>query len=221
VPGRYWTPAEIDHAINVAQRLWCLLTLCLEKTVVYTLSTDGRAFYLISDQIDDFIVPLRVSHTGGARLKSDTIHNLDLRSSTWRVTPGPPTRYAQYGFDLLAITPQPTVASTLTITYAAEPVELVADADVPDIQPEQQVHLEQFAFWFARLKEGGAELQNAVANLNTFLDAATKYASFTRARSRAQLYDNIPFDVASFDRGRFEIKLKNQPRMEARKTSGT
>lgn len=210
VPGVYWTPAEITHAINVAQRLWCLLTLCLERTVTYTLSTDGRAFYLISDQIDDYIVPLRITFNG-VRLRSATIHSLDLRSRTWRVTPGDPTTFVQHGFDLLAITPQPTSGTpALTLTYAAEPAALVSDNDVPDIAPDQQIHLEQFAFYFCRLKEGSQELANAVPVLNEFLDAATKYASFTRARSRAQMYDSYPFDLASFDRSRWEIKLRNQ-----------
>lgn len=207
--GVYWTPAEVDHSINVAQRLWCLLTLCLEKTTSFTLVTD-QAFYRVSDQIDDFIVSLRVSFSG-TRLKSDTIHNLDLRSTTWRQTPGDPTRYAQHGFNLLAVTPQPASGTpSLDMVYAAEPAVMVLDADVPEIEPEQQIWLERFAFWFCCLKNGGIELKNAGKFLNEFLDAAAKYASFTRARSRAQMYDNVPFDLASYDRSRWEIKIRNQ-----------
>lgn len=215
MPGAYWTDDEINHAINVAQRLWGLLTLCIERTVPVPL-TIGQTFYQMLDIYADFIVPLRASFNG-VRLKADTIHNLDLRSTSWRVTPGNPTRYAQHGFGLLAITPQPASGTpVLTMTFAAQPLEMFFDDDVPEIMPEQQIHLEDFAFWFCRLKEGGQELQNAVPKLNSFLEAAAKYASYQRARSRAQLYDNVPFDLASFDRGRFEIKLKNQPPMQTK-----
>ncbi len=219
----HWTPAEINHGLNVGQRLWCLLTLCLERTVDFLLSTDGRAFYSISDQITDYLVPLRVS-LYGVRLKADTMHNLDLRSTTWRKTAGDPVRYAQHGFDLLAITPQPTTGMpVLAITYAAEPAEMVFDSDVPDIEAEQQIWLEDFATWYALLKNGGAELKAGVMYLNQFLDAAAKYGHFTRARSKAQMYDNYPPDLSTFERGRFLIKLRNEPaqRKEAQTPKGT
>jgi hypothetical protein len=172
--------------------------------------TVNRTFYKVSDQIDDFIVPLRVSFNG-LRLKADTMHNLDLRSRTWRLTAGDPKRYAQHGFDLLAVTPQPATGTpTLQLTYAAEPDELVSDGDIPEIEADQQIHLENMAFWYLLLKNGGIELKNGGTFLNQFLDAATKYGGYTRARSRAQMYDSVPFDLASYDRSRFEIKIRNQ-----------
>jgi hypothetical protein len=208
-PGTHWTNAEVKHAINVAQRLFCLITLCHEKTVSFTI-TAGQAFYEISDQVTDFIAPLRVSFNG-LRLRADTIHHLDLRSRTWRITFGDPVRYAQHGFDLLAVTPQIASGSdVLSFTYAAEPTEMVADLDVPDIEPDQQIHLEKFAFVYCLLKNGGQELKNGMPFLNEFLDAAAKYASFIRARSRAQRYDNMPIDLSTFERGRFELRLRNQ-----------
>jgi hypothetical protein len=185
------------------------MTLCLERTVTFNLSAN-TTFYKISDQISDFIVPLRVTF-GGLRLKADTLHNLDLRATTWRRSPGNPTRYAQHGFDLLAVYKQPAGSSSLTLTYAAEPAVMAQDFHLPEIAAEQSVHLEDFAFWYCRLKEGGTELQNAAAKLTEFLEAAQKYAAFTRARSQAQLYDNYPADLSTFEKGRFLIKLANQP----------
>jgi hypothetical protein len=215
-PEVYWTANEMRHAINQAQRLWCFLTLCIERTVSFTL-TNAQAFYSINDQITDFLAPLRVSFSG-TRLRSDTIHNLDLRDSTWRARPGNPTRYAQSGFDLLAVTPQTVSGSnTLSFTYAAEPAELTSDADVPEIPSEQQPHLVDGAFYFLRLKEGGQELQNAADYLKRFLAAAQKYASFVRSKSRGQLYDRAPFDLATFDKGRFDIKMKRAESQQKKK----
>lgn len=219
--GTYYTAAEVLHALNVMQRLFCLLTLCIERTVTFTL-TNGVAFYEIDNQISDFLVPLRVSHSG-TRLRNETIHNMDLRDGAWRTRPGNPRRYAIEGVSpgILAITPRPASGShTLAFTYAAEPAALVLETDVPEIAPEQQPHLVDGAYWWLRLKEGGAEFAAAGQYLQRLLAATSKYASFTRARSRAQSYDSIPYDLATFDKSRFEIKIKQLQVMQKKKQEG-
>ncbi len=105
--------------------------------------------------------------------------------------------------------------NALSMTYAAEPTEMVADSDFPEIPPEQQVFLADGAMWYLRLKEGGAELQAAVKYLKRFLENAQDYQAFTHARSRAQAYDRVPPDLSTFDHARFEFKLKNQPKTRA------
>jgi hypothetical protein len=75
------------------------------------------------------------------------------------------------------------------------------------MQGDQSAILEDFAVWYLRFFEGGQEAQNTVRYLQRFLDDARKYAGFVRARNRAQNYDSYPFDLASFDRSRLEIKL--------------
>ncbi len=210
--GTYYTRLEVWHAVNAAQRLFCFLTLCLERTVTFTL-TNGQTFYEIDEQVADFYAPLRVTY-GGVRLTPDTIHNLDLRNRRWRNQVGDPVRYAQEGVNLLAITPQPATGSnSLQLTYAAEPAELISDMDAPEIPPDQQLHLLDFAYYWLRLKEGGEELQTAVPYLQRFLDAAQKYQSFARAKARGQNYDRRPIQLSTVDRSRFEVKFRrNWPR---------
>lgn len=208
----YYTEAEILHALNRAERLFCFLTLCYEKTVSFVL-TNGQNYYDISDQISDFLVPLRVSHSG-TRLSPDTLHTLDLRDSTWRARAGNPKRYVQQGFNKLWITPQPASGShTLSLTYAAEPPAMVANGDVPTIPGEQQVHLQDAAYYFLRMPEGSAELQAAIPYLQRFVEAAQKYRRFTLARSKGQAYDRMPMDLERFDRGSLEIRLARQRQM--------
>lgn len=206
----YYTRAQIVHAVNVAQRLFCFLTLCLERSATFSL-TNGQHFYTISDQISDWLVPLRAVHTGGNRLRPDTFHNLDLRVSGWRSAAGNPTRYVVAGFGLLALDRSPSSGShTLSLTYAAEPAALVADGDVPEIPGEQQTHLTDGAYWILRLQEGGSELQAAQPFLNRYLDAAQHYGEFVRAKAKAQQYDVLNFDLRSFDRSKFKIILERQ-----------
>lgn len=216
----YYTQGEVKHALNFGQRLFSLLTLCIERTVSFV-TVGGQAFYEIDDQISDFLVPLRVSHSG-TRLRNETIHNMDLRDGAWRTRVGNPRRYAIEGVapGLLAITPRPAGASSLTFVYAACPAEMATESDLPEIPTEQHPHLVDFAYWFCRLKEGGAEFAAAGMYLQRFLAATSKYAGFTRARSRAQSYDSIPYDLATFDKSRFEIKIKQLQVMQKKKQEG-
>jgi hypothetical protein len=193
---------SIKEALNKAQRLFCLLTLCLEKTATYNLSAN-TAFYLPSASITDFLVPLRVRMSTGSRLYPATIHELNNFDSNWRVTTGTPNKYVTQGFDLLALAPVPAAGgSALSITYAATPAVLAANGDTPEIPEEIQDCLIDYALYLLRLKEGGQELQKTLPRLNDFLNTAQLYGEFVRARSKAQLYDKEPPDLSTFDRSR-------------------
>lgn len=208
--GSYYVAAETTHALNVAQRLFALLTLSIERTATFTLSA-GQAFYTITGapiSITDFLVPLKIT-VGGARVRPATIADLNLYDSSWRATPGTPEFYAQHGYALFAVTPQPAGGATsLALTYAAVPAPLVSSGDVPEIAEEQQPLLLDFARFWLRAKEGGAEFQAELESFNRFLDGAQKYAAFVRARSKSQLYDKLPPDISKFDRSRFAFKLQ-------------
>lgn len=207
----YWTPDEYTWAVNVSQRLFCLITRCLEREASFTL-VNGQAIYDdIRLQITDFLLPLRVNFSG-TRLTNDLFHSLDMRDSIWRNRAGNPVRYSMLGWKMLAITPQPATGSnTLDVFYAAEPPELVNAGDLAVIAPEQQIFLPDAAHWILRLKEGGTELQNAKPYLERFTTAAGKYAKFIESRSGGQTYDTPPFDTNSFEMGRFNLKLKQVP----------
>lgn len=198
----YWELSEIKLALNKANRFFCLLTLCVERSASFNL-TAAQAFYTVSSQLSDFLVPLRVTTSAGARLQPYTLHELNLESDTWRATAGTPTRYMQQGYDLFAISPQPAGAGTsLLIRYAASPAVMTGNTDEPEIPEEQRPCLIDYALYWLRLKEGGQELAKTLPHLGAFLDVAQKHAAFVRAKSKGQLYDNQPFDLQSFDRSR-------------------
>jgi hypothetical protein len=135
-----------------------------------------------------------------------------MENPAWRADAGSPTKYAQDGFDQLAITKQPASSQNLTITYAASPAVLTNNSDVPEIPEEHHPCLIEFAIYWLRLKEGGQELQKTLPMLGSFLDSASKYGEFTRARSKAQMYDHQPFDLSSFDRSRLLKMTLSGPR---------
>lgn len=211
-PGMiYYTPGELTHSLNFMQRLYVLLTLAIERTVSFPL-TNGITFYEIDSVLSDFIAPLRITFEG-VRLRPMTLHSLNMLDGLWRLRTGPATHYVQEGMNLLGIYPTPASGvNALSLTYAAEPSEMVLDSDFPEIASEQQIFLQDGAYYLSRLKEGGAEAAGGVRYFKRFLEAAQHYGSFVRARSRAQLYDRTPFDLSSFDKSRFEIKLRNRPK---------
>lgn len=206
----YYSLPQKRHALNMAQNLWALVTLCIERTATFTL-TNGVAFYKPRTQLTDYLVPLRVLHSG-SRLNNDSVHNFDAMSDSWRATAGNPERYATLGFDALWITPQPASGShTLTFIYAAEPAQLVNSTDIPEIPNEQLVHIEDIAYFLLRLPEGGQEMAAAMEFFKRGVAGMQKYQKFVRNKTQGQVYDTDPLDEAATDIGRWVIKLPKQP----------
>ena len=214
----FYTPASVLDSINKAQRFFCLLTHCLERTKTFEL-TANQTFYTITDDADfsDFLLPLRVT-TGGVRVQPKTIHQLDGLSATWRSTPGTPTSYGMLGMYLLFTYPRYDVGSqSLSITYVAEPTALTADGNTPEIPTEFHQYLPDFAIWWLRLKEGGQESANALPLLRRFIEAAMTHADVVRARARAMSYDSQSFDLRSVDMSRMwkmALKSDRKPKYE-------
>src|SRR6266536_6164436 len=145
-PGIYYTPTAVLDAINEGQRLWCLLTLALERTVSLTL-TGGQAEYtnlraLITAAGQSYIVPLRMSITSsGARIRPSTPHELDALSDSWLGTVGTPERYVTRGFNYLGVYPQPAGNTGVQMIVAAEPALLTVDGNTPAIPEEHHPDL--------------------------------------------------------------------------------
>lgn len=209
----FYTNDEIKNAINRGLRLFCLLTLVNEKVAqTFNLSANTN-FYDISSQFSDFLVPLRVK-AGNSRVLPVQSHELDLRFGNWEATTGTATHYTMKGLYLFGVYPKPAGAgSTLSITYAAEPATLSAGSDVPEIPAEFHQYLIDYAIYRLRWKEGGQELAKSLTFFDKFIGAAKKCNAIVRARSIAQAYDRVPYDLESFDVSRLlEFpKLQNIP----------
>ena len=198
----YYTPGEALAWLNAAQRLFVLLTLCLETTGSLPLSAD-TAFYRLLPTFTDWIVPLRVRISGGAKLKPSTLGQLASLDASWSDSAGTPDRYVVAGFDLFAIYQQPASSgTTLSLTYARCPDPLVNPSDVPEIPVEYHPALIEGAIPLCRAKEGGAEFQKVMANWNLFLDAATRMGDYVRARNKERGYDRLPVELGRFDRSK-------------------
>lgn len=199
---------EVLHAINEGQMLCSLLTLCLEKTVnfslgaAYSLDANG-AFYQPRPVLTDLIAPLRIA-VGGIRLRPSAIGELDAWNSAWQATPGLAARYCTLGCNLLAVSPQSV--QTAQITYAYSPAALGA-TDSPVIPATYHPELVDYAVYRIKLKEGAQQLQRGLGYLNNYLDAMTRLGDYVRSRSLASHYDVQPFELASFDRSQFAADL--------------
>jgi len=187
--------AEVLSAINEGQDLASLLTLCLEKTVDFSLA---GTFYTPRPLFPDFLVPLRLS-VGGVRLRPSTIAELDALNPEWQDFGGTPSRYCTLGSNFLAVYPQSAV--TAKFTYAYSPVAL-SSGDTPAIPAAYHPDLVEYGVYRVRLKEGAQQLARGLGNLNKFLDSMQELGGLVRAKSRAARYDVQPFELALFDRSK-------------------
>jgi len=223
-PGTYYAATTVLAAINEGQRLWCLLTLALEKTVTFTLTATQAEYTNLRTLIttESYIAPLRFQITSsGARIRPATLHELDAEAESWLNTPGTPTRYATRGFDYLAVYPQPAGATGVTLNCAAEPTVLTADGNTPQIPEEHHPDLVDWCEYRLRKGEGGQELEKSLSHLDRFLEGAKKYGAFMRARSLAQAYDRGPFDLDAFDRSRLLRLIKLQKIVPQQRAGGS
>jgi hypothetical protein len=197
---------EVLGVINEGHQLAALLTLCLEKTVPYSLSA-ATVFYTPRSTLTDFLVPLRIT-VAGVRLRPSRIDELDAWNPAWQATAGTAERYCTLGCNLLAVTPQQT--ATAQITHAYSPAALAA-AGTPVIPPSYHQALVEYGVYRCRLKEGAQQLARGLGSLNVFLDAMTELGDYVRTRSKAARYDVLPFELALYDRsGLIDKILKRQ-----------
>lgn len=197
----YYTRAEILVAVNQVYRLMCFLTLALEATVIFPL-TATTAFYKMLVTYADWILPLRIRLSGGAKLLPVRLVDLAALSTTWSVTAGTPERYALLGFDLLCVFKQPPSALDVQIVYARTPATLSVDSDEPEIPLEYHQALIDGAIPLLRIKEGAQEWAKTLESWNRYMDSVQGLGDYVRHRNREQGYDNMPFELARFDRSK-------------------
>jgi hypothetical protein len=191
--GTYYPDAA--GALNEAQRLFTLLSLCLETTASFAL-TGGQLSYNVLTQLADFILPRRVYNSAGQQLRPATIAQLEALDSDWQNTAGLPLRYVVSGLDWLAVYPQTPAADTLTIVYVRCPPTLALSTDVPQIRAASQYALVNYASWALRLPEGGQEFAKFGGYLKEFLTEATKVAALVRERNKDAAFETVgPFEL--------------------------
>lgn len=219
VPGPVFYPAaEITAALNEAQRFFCLLTLCLEKTSVWSVPTFAAngsiPFFRMLTYFTDWIAPLRIATTVGVKVRPASLESLTALDSGWWNSPGTPSRYAALGGDFLALYQQFAAGGTLNVTYARAPVNLTLSGDVPEIRPAYHPALVPYAINRLRQVEGGQEFAKTLPLLNEFLMAAKTETNYVRARNRASQYDAMPFELEAFDLSKLLALRKDPPKRE-------
>lgn len=192
-----FTAAEVTNAINEGQRLFVLLTLCLESSSTIAL-TPGTAFYAPRSTFSSWLLPLRAS-IGGARIVPATLEDLDALDTGWQSRTAAPSSYGSLGANLIFFKGS---TGTVKLTYARMPAALAGDSDVPEIPAATHPCLADFAINRVRAKQGGQEFGKTLPLWGRFLDTAMQTASYTRARSLASGYDMLPIELTKADLSR-------------------
>lgn len=148
--GTYWKQAELDAALNLAQRAFCLLTLSIEQRAILPLEPAVR-FYLLSTPLPQYLVMLRVyleAITPGSA-PGGSLWDVPLWDVPLWDEPDT-TVTAAAGFSKLhparleafdaANPPWPSTAGTPT-RYAPLGVHLLAIDQAPSVAQTQRLHL--------------------------------------------------------------------------------
>jgi hypothetical protein len=203
----FYTAADATAWINAANRLFVLLTLCLENSGSLSIS-NTTAFYSLmgTGTFSDWLLPLRVriAGSGGIKLRPARLKELAALDYQWSARPGAAQRYALLGLDLFAVYMQQT--ATLTVTYACCPATLVSGTDTPAAPEEYHPALIDGAIPLMRTREGGQEWKKTLPMWDRFLDAATSLADYVRARNKEQGYDYFPMELRRIDRSKLLMR---------------
>lgn len=244
----FYTAADTLAALNLMQRIYAFLTLCLESTRPLQL-TPGTQWYTRSQMFSDMIVILRCGIQISGSTGSDAIINQTLFDGNefneeqialaaaaspklapatfdemasldngWIGRSGLPTQYDSSGFGLLVFDRSPDQAYMAFLTYARMPVALVNPTDAPEIPEPDHQALIDGAVGFLRIREGGQELANDAPAFGSFMSAVARRADQVRARSLAQRYDRVPIEIAKFDISRL---LNARPDLKRRNPAWT
>jgi hypothetical protein len=217
----FYPTAEMNAAINEANRFFCLLTLCLEQTLTWSPSA-GVTFTHMLGVFSDWICPLRITDGSGAKIRPATLADLSALDNGWTASLGSPQRYVALGADLIGLYQQPGAGAILTVTYARLPLSLVNDTDVPEIPAEYHPALVKYAIYRLRMVEGAQEFAKALPRFDEFLTAADHYANYVRARNIGSRYDRTPFELESYDRSKlFSLRPDLLPSTETPTDAGT
>ena len=195
----FYPVTEITAALNEADRMFCLLTLALEKTVLWT-APAATAITRMLLAFPDWMVPLRLANEFGAPIRPCRLHDLWALDSQWPIAAGDPIRYATAGSNLLALYPQPVAPQDIFVTYVRSPLGLVLDADTPETPTEYHPAYIPYAIYRLRQVEGGEPFAASLPLFATFLDAATEYNVFMRTRNIGAGYDAVPMELKLYDR---------------------
>jgi hypothetical protein len=204
----YYTRGEVLVALNQVYRLFCFLTLCLETQVTYPLPA-ATPFSKMLLTYGDWILPLRIRLTGGAKLRPSRLTDIAALDQGWSTTVGTPERYALLGFDLLCMYKSPAAPTNIDIVYAQVPVPLTDDASNSPLLPvEYHQSLIQGATPLLRVKEGAQEWKKTLPLWDRYWDAAKELAAQVRARNQEKGYDRYPLELQRFDRSKLLAMTK-------------
>lgn len=193
-PGQqYYGPTEILAALNLLQRLFVIMTLCLERTRTETVST---AYLQAMTLFGDWMVPLRVRIHGGAKLKPSTFSDFAALDNAWSLREGTPTRYAVAGFGLLGFYKH--AETDLDFTYARSPIDLTLTTS-PEIPEEYHPALMDGVQPLLRVKEGQQEWQKVLPLWAPFMEEVQRLNRQVRARNIELGYDRVPLELRRFD----------------------
>lgn len=145
----FYTQNERLQAINSACTFLNSELRILKQTVEVTLSTTNMGRVPIPSDFVSLTGPLQWKDLNGTLTTLQFAVPNQLLSNSWNTETGTPSRYVMEGGNIF-VTPVPTQAGTIVLSYVAMPNKLLQDGDIPFYgDPRTQAYHEIIAYYAA------------------------------------------------------------------------
>ena len=215
VVPRQFSEAMAYAALNEAQQLFVLMTLCLEAEVSLPILSTAYE-YDAATTAPNWLVCLAIRRSDGVKVQPSNLGEMAALNPNWQATTASsaPNRYAVAGFSKLYFTPQ--INGTLTATYARAPLT-ISSGQGPEIPEEYQPALLDYAQPRLRLHQGAQLLAADVGHLEQFFNQAKMLAGYMRRRAMDLRYDVLPMELKAPDFARvLKAVRKSAPMLDTK-----
>jgi len=183
----FWADDEINRLIDEALKMWNALTGYHHQTSTVSL-TSGTRFYDLTTNVANFEIFLG-GELDDTHPSPTSLQSLDTLIPAWQGAANATISYlAPIGMDQIAIHPPPTATTSLYVSNVRTAILPTADGDFIQVGEEDLPAIVDCAHFLGTIKEGGAELKDALPLLQNFLKQASKYNS---RLSSTSAYRNI------------------------------
>lgn len=201
---RYWSRAEILDLVWEGLLECTLMSGHLQATVNVTLT--GNTLQAAPNHVA--ILHVRI---GNNSLQKYSVDELDASRPAWDSEPQKvdPTMWMPFGLTKMMTHPRTNVTGKVAAVTVLQLPTVLAEGDTIPLEDEYVSALSDYAFSVARLKEGGAELRDAMTNYDGYLKltgelterVAWKSAPEWAKTPKTKLADAVPRQSAGRRRG--------------------
>lgn len=171
----FWSDDELNRYIDEALKVWNTLTGYNRQASSVTIPAN-TVFYSLNSGVTNHLIFLR-AELSDTHLLPISVHDLDKMNRLWMCDSDYPIYVALIGLDHCIFYPISATDYSITIESVRKAVLPNADASYIQVGEDDIPSIIEYVHFLCSLKEGGAELNDGIVALRTFMKHAATYNS--------------------------------------------